>query len=65
VHEGGYSTAYVPFSGLAVIEELSGIRTSVSDPYLDFLSAMGGMDLQDHQRALIEKIVAHGFRGPV
>ena len=33
-HEGGYSTTYVPFCGLAVLEQLSGIRTPVSDPYL-------------------------------
>ena len=25
-HEGGYSSAYVPFCGLAVVEELAGIR---------------------------------------
>ena len=29
VHEGGYSEAYVPFCGLAVIEELSGVRSAV------------------------------------
>lgn len=39
VHEGGYSEAYVPFCGLAVIEALSGIRTPVEDPELDFLTA--------------------------
>lgn len=31
VHEGGYSEAYVPFCGLAVIEELSGVRSAVRD----------------------------------
>jgi hypothetical protein len=34
-HEGGYSTAHVPFCGLAVMEELSGISTGVVDPFLD------------------------------
>lgn len=33
VHEGGYSEAYVPFCGLAVIEELAGHRTEVMDPF--------------------------------
>src|SRR5690606_15898589 len=33
LHEGGYSTAYVPFCGLAVVEELAGVRTDVPDPY--------------------------------
>ncbi len=37
VHEGGYSEAYVPFCGLAVIEELSGVRSAVRDPLRDFI----------------------------
>lgn len=28
-HEGGYSEVYCPFCGLAVVEQLSGIRTAV------------------------------------
>ncbi|HPL69132.1 MAG TPA: class II histone deacetylase [Brevefilum sp.] len=32
--EGGYSTAYVPFCGLAVLEELSEYSTQVNDPFL-------------------------------
>src|SRR4029077_17881701 len=31
-HEGGYSPVYVPFCGLAVMEELSGVKTAVDDP---------------------------------
>lgn len=38
VHEGGYSEAYVPFCGLAVIEELAGHRTEAVDPLLDFIA---------------------------
>ena len=30
VHEGGYSSLYAPFCGLAVMEELTGIKTEVS-----------------------------------
>lgn len=56
LHEGGYSTAYVPFCGLAVVEELSGIRTEVEDPFLDFLSGLGGMDLQPHQKDLVDSL---------
>ena len=33
VHEGGYAEAVVPFCGLAVMEKLSGIDTSVEDPF--------------------------------
>jgi len=52
-HEGGYSTAYVPFCGLAVMEELSGISTGVADPFLEFLQGMGYHELQTHQDAVI------------
>jgi acetoin utilization deacetylase AcuC-like enzyme len=33
-YEGGYSAAYVPFCGLAVLETLAGRPTPVRDPYL-------------------------------
>jgi acetoin utilization deacetylase AcuC-like enzyme len=39
-HEGGYSPIYVPFCGLAVLEELSGVRTGVDD-YLEDLWVRG------------------------
>jgi acetoin utilization deacetylase AcuC-like enzyme len=35
VHEGGYSEAYVPFCGHAILESLSDQRTAVVDPVLD------------------------------
>ena len=55
VHEGGYSSAYVPFCGLAVMETLSGIRTEVIDPYIEFFQGMAGQELQPHQEAVIKK----------
>ncbi|WP_019528998.1 class II histone deacetylase [Dasania marina] len=48
-HEGGYNPATVPFYGLAVLEELSGIKTDVTDPFLEIMAALGGQDLQPHQ----------------
>ena len=33
VHEGGYAEVVVPFCALAVVEELSGHRTNVIDPF--------------------------------
>ncbi len=57
-HEGGYSNAYVPFCGLAVIEEFAGIRTQVVDPYLDELMHIGGQDLQPHQAAAVDAAAA-------
>ena len=48
-HEGGYSSAYVPFCGLAIVEELSGIRTAIVDPIMPAYAGAGGQALQPHQ----------------
>jgi acetoin utilization deacetylase AcuC-like enzyme len=55
VQEGGYSTKYVPFCGLAVMEALSGIETEVVDPYLEFYEGLSGQELQPHQGVVIRK----------
>ena len=47
-HEGGYSPFAVPFCGLAVVEEPSGVRTEVEDPYLPIVENYGGQ-LRPHQ----------------
>jgi acetoin utilization deacetylase AcuC-like enzyme len=54
-HEGGYSPAYVPYCGLAILEEMAGVRTGLEDPLLGLLAAFGGQDLQPHQAAVVEK----------
>lgn len=38
VHEGGYAESYVPFCGLAVMETLSGVMTTVKDPLLKLIT---------------------------
>ena len=53
-HEGGYSPVYVPFCGLAVVEELSGIMTGAEDPFLEFLGAYPHHEVQPHQEATIK-----------
>jgi acetoin utilization deacetylase AcuC-like enzyme len=61
-HEGGYSPVYVAFCGLAVVEELSGIRSAIADPYLEGVEGLGQQELQPHQDAVIreaEALVAH------
>jgi acetoin utilization deacetylase AcuC-like enzyme len=57
VHEGGYAEVAVPFCGLAVLEELSGIRTPVQDPLLELLqSQQPPADMVAFQRArLVEQ----------
>ena len=57
-HEGGYSAAYVPYCGLAVMETLSGCGTPVEDPWLPLMEAWGYQDLQPHQETVIERAAA-------
>ena len=53
-HEGGYSTAYVPFCGLAVMEELVEWRSGVEDPYLSAIRSIGGQELYPHQKVVVD-----------
>jgi len=64
LHEGGYSTAYVPFCGLATLEEFCGIKTEFADPYLPIFSGMGGQGLQSHQKVVIDAAAALVERVP-
>ena len=52
-HEGGYNPHTVPFYGLAVMEQLSGIKTGVEDPFLPIMEGLGGQLIQPHQEAAI------------
>jgi acetoin utilization deacetylase AcuC-like enzyme len=54
-HEGGYHAPTVPFYGLAVLEELSGVRTGVQDPFEPIMAGLGGQALQLHQEAAITR----------
>ena len=53
-HEGGYSPTYVPFCGLAVVEELSGKRSIAGDPFEDNSATAGGQELQPHQQSVLD-----------
>jgi acetoin utilization deacetylase AcuC-like enzyme len=64
-HEGGYAEELVPFCGLAVLEELSGIQTDCQDTIIQaFGEAWGYQELQDHQAAAIERAAALVERVP-
>ncbi len=65
LHEGGYSRWTVPYFGLAVIEELSGIPTEVVDPHLDYHKLVAGEDVLAHQRAAIDAAAVNVARVPV
>ena len=53
-HEGGYNEWTVPFFGLAVLEELSGKKTEIDDPFLPLHAGLGYQDLQEHQQKVID-----------
>jgi len=46
---------YVPFCGLATIEQLSGIDTGVADPCLLEIQSYGQQALQPHQEEVVRK----------
>jgi acetoin utilization deacetylase AcuC-like enzyme len=52
LQEGGYSDFYAPLCGLAVVEELSGHRTAVQDPFAAHLDR-AAQRLQPHQAEVI------------
>ncbi len=55
-HEGGYSAAYVPYCGLAVLESMSGQDTGIADPFLGYIEGYGGQALLPHQQAAIDQV---------
>ena len=52
---GRLLASVVPFCGLAVLEQMSGIRTAVDDPYFALIAGNGGQELQPHQAAVIDQ----------
>lgn len=62
-HEGGYSPFVVPFCGLAVLEELSGVRTEVDDPFLAAIEGYG-QALRPHQGEAVARAAANVSRVP-
>jgi acetoin utilization deacetylase AcuC-like enzyme len=60
-HEGGYSPFYVPYCGMAVLEQMSGVLSGVEDP-LGGVSTLPDQPLQPHQKVRIDEVVAaHGL----
>lgn len=57
VHEGGYAEAYVPFCGLAIMEQLASASTGVVDPFLDiFVGQQPGPRFDAFQRQLLDEL---------
>jgi acetoin utilization deacetylase AcuC-like enzyme len=58
-HEGGYCPVSVPFFGLAVLEELSGLKTDVECPFTAQHSKIPGQALSDEQRGWVGRLATH------
>jgi len=58
-HEGGYCPVSVPFFGLAVLEELSGLKTDVECPFTAQHSKIPGHALSDEQRGWVGRLATH------
>lgn len=52
-HEGGYSEPMVPFLGLAVVEQLTGMRSGVADPFLPIVAADPAHTILPHHERVI------------
>jgi acetoin utilization deacetylase AcuC-like enzyme len=57
IHEGGYSTSYVPFCGAAVVEGLLRSEARVEDPFIWGFGGMGYTELLAHQEQVIDDVV--------
>jgi acetoin utilization deacetylase AcuC-like enzyme len=62
-HEGGYSTAYAPFCGLAIVEEMSGGRSPVQDPFLARWQPFAGDELRAHESAAVDEAASAATAG--
>ena len=59
-HEGGYSSFYVPYCGLAVIEQMSGHRSDTDFSGVAPDSHRGApRQLEEHERAAVERAAAN------
>ncbi|GIM44732.1 acetylpolyamine aminohydrolase [Collibacillus ludicampi] len=55
-HEGGYSAPYVPFCSHAIVEEMSGIRTAVEDPFAPAMHTIPTDVLYDIQKEYVDRV---------
>lgn len=62
IHEGGYSSMYVPYCGLRIVEELSGIQSGVPDALNDGDPSIH--PLHDHERAAVTAAAANVGKVP-
>jgi acetoin utilization deacetylase AcuC-like enzyme len=52
-HEGGYSPVYVPWCGLAVLQEMSGVDLDVDDPFEASWATLPDQELKPWQESVL------------
>lgn len=57
-HEGGYSTAYVPFCSHKIVEDFSGTKISLDDPFIGAMAGTPYKELLPWQKARVDEIKA-------
>jgi acetoin utilization deacetylase AcuC-like enzyme len=62
-HEGGYSSTYVPYCGLAIVERLAEIRTDVIDPWISDARHVRELPLRAHEAEAIDAVVTRHALG--
>ncbi|MEM7068067.1 MAG: class II histone deacetylase [Pseudomonadota bacterium] len=60
-HEGGYSATYVPYCGLAMLEELCGASATLPDPFYEYIRNYGGHGLSLDQQSAINRAYEANF----
>jgi acetoin utilization deacetylase AcuC-like enzyme len=58
-HEGGYSSAYVPYCGLAIVERLAEVKTAVADPWISDARRVRELPLRGHEAEAIKAVASH------
>jgi acetoin utilization deacetylase AcuC-like enzyme len=53
-HEGGYSSGYTPYCGLAIVETLAGSETEVIDPWLTDTRRVRELPLRPHEAHAVD-----------
>ena len=56
LHEGGYCPGYVPFCSHAIIEELSGIKTDVGDPFIYAMQGTEYWKVLPHHKQRVDEV---------
>jgi acetoin utilization deacetylase AcuC-like enzyme len=58
-HEGGYSSAYIPYCGLAIVERLAEVDTEVIDPWISDARRVRELPLRAHEAEAIDAAASH------